>query len=94
MIGRIPKPSTVIVNEVMYWTPPEAAHAWIELYNSAPVTISLAGWSLSADDGAPALTLPAWNMPPGAYLVISLTGGADDADFSDGVSTFSAPACL
>jgi hypothetical protein len=87
MIGRIPKPSTVIVNEVMYWTPPEAAHAWIELFNSAPLTISLAGWSLSADDGAPALTLPAWNIPPGAYLVISLTGGTDDADFSDGVST-------
>jgi hypothetical protein len=88
MIGRVPKPSTVIVNEVMYWTPPEAAHAWIELFNIAPLTISLAGWSLSADDGAPALTLPAWNMPPGAYLVISLTNGTDDPDFSDGVSTF------
>lgn len=48
---------------------------WIELYNSGPGAVNLAGWRLTDDAGNLAKwTFPATNLPAGGYLVVFTSG--------------------
>lgn len=61
---------SVIINEVAW-----AGHSgytsdeWIELYNTTATPINLTGWTLSAADGSPNLTLSGTIPPYGYYLI-------------------------
>ncbi|MEI5908484.1 phospholipase D-like domain-containing protein [Bacillus spongiae] len=48
----------VVLNEIAWMgTTVSSNDEWIELYNNTSSTISLAGWTLSATDGSPTITL-------------------------------------
>ncbi|MGC9469073.1 MAG: lamin tail domain-containing protein [Anaerolineae bacterium] len=72
--------ASVVVNEVAWeGTQSDSADEWIELYNTTDRTIDLTGWTLTAADGSPALTLVG-TVSPRAYYLIERT---DDATVSD-----------
>ena len=48
------------------------AQPWVELFNSAPVPVSLAGWKLQVDTGE--WVLPAISIQPGRFAVVFLSG--------------------
>jgi phosphatidylserine/phosphatidylglycerophosphate/cardiolipin synthase-like enzyme len=69
--GLPPSPcARVVVNEVAWGgTRAHATDEWIELANTTPLTIELAGWQLRAADGSPHITLSGQIGPYGFYLI-------------------------
>ncbi len=60
----------VIVNEIAWTGSAGNANAeWIELRNTGSTAVSLEGWSLSAEDGSPAITLVGTIVAGGFFLL-------------------------
>ena len=60
----------VVINEVAWMgTTASAYHEWIELYNTTGAAINLTGWTLSAADGTPTITLTGSIPAYGHYLL-------------------------
>ena len=77
-------PLTIVINEVAWGgTGASAFDEWIELYNNAPVSLSLQGWRLYAQDGGPDLYL-AGHIRAEEYYLIERT---DDDTVSDIAAT-------
>ena len=75
-----PGPGDVVINEVaLGGTAASSYDEWIELYNTTGTAISLAGWTLQADDGTPSATLSG-SIGPHGYFLIERT---DDNTVSD-----------
>jgi hypothetical protein len=82
----------VVINEMLFLPDPASAdairtHQWVELFNAGSSPADLTNWVLSAGDGsqgASARTLPAVQLPAGAYLVVHFTSGVNQLDFSNG----------
>jgi len=70
----------VVINEIAWGgTAAGSADEWIELRNTTGVTIALAGWHLTADDGSPDIALVG-EIAPYGYFLIERT---DDTAVSD-----------
>jgi len=78
----------LVINEVFPAAPSGAQ--WVEIANSSDQAISLSGYTLTDYDGTgnSNISLPAVTLPAGAFLVVHLSAGTDDLDFSDGVGHF------
>lgn len=62
--------AAVVINEIAWMgTSVSASDEWIELYNDGVEDVSLAGWKLVADDGAPAVSLSGSIAAGGFYLM-------------------------
>lgn len=78
-LGAIPPPEppgNVVLNEIEL-----GASAWIELYNSRAVPMSLTGWQLHLFDASgwsEVYTFSDFTLPGGAYVVVHEGGSADD----------------
>gem|GEM_PF-336900 len=73
-------PRDVVINEVGWsGTAAGSADEWIELYNNTAGAIDLAGWTLRAADGSPAITLTG-SIPAQGYYLLERT---DDSTISD-----------
>ncbi len=73
-------PLDVIISEVAWGgTAASTADEWIELYNNTASAIDLSGWTLTAVDGTPAITL-AGSIPAGGFFLLERT---DDTAVSD-----------
>lgn len=71
---------TLIINEIAWGgTQASSADEWIELYNRSALTVSVAGWTLYAQDGSPTLALTG-DVAPGGFYLIERT---DDQTVSD-----------
>lgn len=78
----------IVINEIF---PAAGSGAqWVEIANSFDQAVSLSGYTLTDHDGAGNgnIGLPAATLPAGAFLVVHLSAGIDDLDFSDGVGHF------
>jgi hypothetical protein len=74
--------AAVVINEVAWMGgPASASDEWIELYNDGTDSVSLVGWKLVADDGAPTISL-AGSIPAGGFYIMERT----DDDSAPGVS--------
>ena len=81
----------VVINEILHWedgslTDPDRQYEWVELHNSGSTDVDLTGWVVSDRDGlgaGAAYTIPAVDLPTGAYLRVHFTTGTDDFDFTD-----------
>lgn len=63
----------VVMNEIAWMgTALSANDEWIELYNTGPIAIDLSGWTLSAEDGSPAITLTG-SIGAGEYFLLERT---------------------
>lgn len=70
----------VVINEIAWMgTAVSATDEWIELFNTSSEDISLAGWKLAADDGAPSISLSG-SVPAGGYYLLERT---DDTTVPD-----------
>ena len=70
----------VVINEIAWMgTNASSYDEWIELFNNTSSTISLAGWTLSAADGTPSITLSG-EIGPYGYFLLERT---DDSTVSD-----------
>jgi len=79
----------IVINEIMIDPHgDDAGHEWIELYNNKTETQNLNGWTVSNRTGAITTTLPNWNFPSGAYLVVYFGVGTNDDNFADGSGSF------
>lgn len=68
--------AAVVINEIAWMgTSVSASDEWIELYNDGAESVSLAGWKLVADDGAPTVSLTG-SIPAGGFYIMERT---DDA---------------
>ncbi|MBI5386475.1 MAG: lamin tail domain-containing protein [Verrucomicrobia bacterium] len=68
-------PAAVVLNELMADNNTAVENAgtypdWIELFNSGPANIDLAGWSLTDDGNVRQFVFPATNLAPGNFLVV------------------------
>ncbi|MFN3492426.1 MAG: lamin tail domain-containing protein, partial [Anaerolineales bacterium] len=64
-------PLTVLINEIAWaGTLASSTDEWFELYNPTPFPVSLAGWTLAADDGSPNIPLSGI-ISPGGYFVVA-----------------------
>jgi len=72
-----------LINEVMF-LPETGDPEWVELYNTADEAIEIGGMRLANGSLVNQVTLPAWTMPAGSYLVVYFGTGQNDNDFSDG----------
>ncbi len=64
----------LLLSEVLYDAPQEGTDSdfeWVEVFNPGEAVVSLAGWAV-ADNGGRDM-LPAFDLRPGAYLVIAAT---------------------
>lgn len=62
--------AAVIINEIAWMgTVVSASDEWIELYNDGAEDVSLSGWKLIADDGAPTIALSGSIAAGGFYLL-------------------------
>ncbi len=78
----------IVINEIMFDPSGEdAGNEWVELYNSG-TTRNISGWTISNRDGESLVTLPDWEFPNDAYLVVHFGAGINDTDFSDGNGTY------
>ena len=79
----------VVINELLYHPGgggvESACNAleWVEIYNSGPNEVDVAGWTISNRDGEPNILLPPWTLPPECFLTIHQATGINDDDFSD-----------
>lgn len=65
--------AAVVINEVAWMGgPASASDEWIELYNDGADSISLAGWKLAAEDGAPLISLSG-SIPAGGFYIMERT---------------------
>ena len=65
--------SGVIINEIMFDPRGEdAGREWVELWNEGKESASLSGWLITNRSAAPAVKLPDWKLPAGAFLVVYL----------------------
>ncbi|HXK39662.1 MAG TPA: lamin tail domain-containing protein, partial [Candidatus Paceibacterota bacterium] len=70
----------VVINEVAWMgTALSATDEWIELWNDGAEDVSLSGWKLVADDGAPSVAL-AGDIVAGGYYLLERT---DDTTVQD-----------
>lgn len=66
-------PGDVAINEIAWMgTTVSTANEWIELRNTTGAPIDLAGWSLNAVDGTPAIAL-AGTIPAGGFFLLERT---------------------
>ncbi len=73
-------PRDVVINEIGWaGTPASTADEWIELYNNTDGAIDLTGWTLTAADGAPSITLSG-SIPAHGYYLLERT---DDTTIID-----------
>lgn len=82
-----PKNYNVVINEIMTHPAEVDYYEWIELYNSGD-DINIQGWTISNSDGNPITTLPEWAFLKDTYLLVNMSEGINDDDFSDGNATF------
>jgi hypothetical protein len=65
-----PSEATVVINEIAWsGTKANSNHEWMELYNTTGVNIDLTGWTLSAVDGTPSITLTG-SIPAYGYFLL------------------------
>ena len=77
---RAANPGDVVINEVAWGgTAASAADEWIELYNNTDAAINLTGWTLTAADGTPSITLNG-TIPAHGYFLLERI---DDNTVSD-----------
>jgi hypothetical protein len=70
----------VVINEIAWMgTAVSATDEWIELYNDGAEEVSLVGWKLIADDGAPSILLSG-TIPANSYYLLERT---DDMSVPD-----------
>ncbi|WP_298707911.1 lamin tail domain-containing protein, partial [Chitinophaga sp.] len=72
-----PLPHDVIIHEIMTDPSPPVSlpeYEFIELKNTSPRTVHLAGWKVRGNGGS--ATLPAFALEPGGYVVVSPRRGA------------------
>jgi hypothetical protein len=81
-------PDGMVINEVLFYPTGSQGVQWIEIYNSSGNILNLDEWVLTNEDGSVIANLPAWELPVGAYLVVELSSGENDDDFSDWRGTF------
>ncbi len=63
-------PPAVVISEVAWMgTPANASDEWIELRNTTASAIDLAGWTLHADDGTPAIALTG-SIPANEFFLL------------------------
>ena len=66
----IPSAGDVVLNELSFvGTETNGSDEWVELYNKTGNSISLSGWTLHADDGAPYIPLSGSIAAGGYYLI-------------------------
>jgi hypothetical protein len=74
--------AAVVINEVAWMGGfASASDEWLELYNDGADSISLAGWKLAAEDGAPLISLSG-SIPAGGFYIMERT----DDDSAPGVT--------
>lgn len=74
--------AAVVINEIAWMGgPASASDEWIELYNDSAEEVSLIGWKLVADDGAPLISLTG-SIPAGGFYIMERT----DDDSAPGVT--------
>lgn len=74
--------AAVVINEVAWMGgPASASDEWIELYNDGTDAVSLSGWKVVAEDGAPLISLSG-SIPAGGFYIMERT----DDDSAPGVS--------
>lgn len=79
----------VRISEVYFQADPKSeadfeSFQWVELYNKGSEAAELTGWTLTNAAETWSVTLPRVSIPAAAYLVIALSAGTNDLDFSDG----------
>ncbi|MBI3762395.1 MAG: lamin tail domain-containing protein [Chloroflexi bacterium] len=73
-------PRAVVINEVAWMgTVASDDDEWIELFNPGATAISLAGWTLAADDGTPSIALNG-SIAAGGFFLLERT---DDTTVND-----------
>ena len=89
--------ATVVLTEVLFHEG-DSAHEWVELQNRGTEPVSIAGWSLTDEDGNwydfPR-SLP--ELPAGAFVVVIFDGlgsSQDDRDFGDNVAILHSSASI
>lgn len=85
-LGGVPgaAQAQVILSEVMY-NPDgsDTSREWVELYNTGPGTIDLAGWRVEdVQDGQVSAALPSTLLMPGAAVVVTGDSGLFDAQWN------------
>jgi len=86
----------VLINELLLLpdptnSDPNRTYDWVELYNAGQAGVNLAGWKITAHDGASggsARQLPSVTLPAGKYLVVRFTSGTSSLDFSSGAANY------
>ncbi len=65
--------AAVVINEIAWMGgPASASDEWLELYNDGADAVSLAGWKLAAEDGAPLISLTG-SIPAGGFYIMERT---------------------
>ncbi|MBI2051058.1 MAG: lamin tail domain-containing protein [Parcubacteria group bacterium] len=73
----------VVINEIAWMgTAADFNDEWLELYNASSTAISLAGWTLSAKDGTPDITLSG-TIAAKSYFVLERTASTTISDVSE-----------
>ena len=63
----------IVINEIAWMgTATSTADEWIELYNNGTSSVNMDGWSLSASDGSPVISLSG-SISAGGYAVLERT---------------------
>jgi len=74
------QPLSILINEIAWaGTAASSSDEWIELYNPGETPVSLEGWHLTAEDGAPDIALSG-SIAAGGYFLLERT---DDSTVSD-----------
>lgn len=87
--------AAVVVNDVRPWSGgtgvTDSYPSQVTLYNTGPSAVSLSGGELrAAGDIAFSVSLPAWTVPPGAYVIVNFgTGAYDDVFAGDSTAIYS-----
>jgi len=81
--------SILILNELLF-NPngPDGGNEWIELTNPSNETRNISGWMISNKTGIAVVSLPNWDVPGYAYLIVHFGNGTNDSNFTDGSGHF------
>jgi hypothetical protein len=72
----------VVINEIAWaGTDASSSDEWIELYNTSTTAQDLSGWTITALDGKPTLTLSG-SIAPLSYILIERTGDDTVSDIA------------